>query len=60
MAQFTIRVPDEMRERIKRAAEGDRRSMNAEIEWLLDDALARREECSGSGAKVQVRRGDVA
>jgi hypothetical protein len=41
MAQFTIRIPDEMRDRIRQAAAEDRRSMNAEIEWLLDTSLSR-------------------
>lgn len=48
MAQFTIRIPDEMRDRIKAAADEDRRSMNGEIEWLLADSLSRRENGSDS------------
>ncbi len=43
MAQFTIRIPDEMRERIKAAAAQDIRSLNGEVEWLLDAALRSRE-----------------
>lgn len=43
MATFTIRIPDEMRDRIKAAADEDRRSMNGEIEWLLGNSLDRRE-----------------
>jgi hypothetical protein len=43
MATFTIRIPDEMRDRIKAAADEDRRSMNGEIEWLLGSSLDRRE-----------------
>jgi hypothetical protein len=39
MAQFTIRIPDELRDRIKTAAGEDLRSMTAEIEWLLDTGL---------------------
>ena len=39
MAQFTIRIPDEARDRIKAAAGEDRRSMNGEIEWLLERGL---------------------
>jgi hypothetical protein len=38
-----IRIPDEMRDRIKQAAADDKRSMNGEIEWLLGDSLDRRE-----------------
>jgi hypothetical protein len=43
MATFTIRIPDEMRDRIKAAADEDRRSMNGEIEWLLGSSLEQRE-----------------
>ena len=43
MAQFTIRIPDDLRDRIKAAAEQDRRSMNSEIEWLLENSIAARE-----------------
>ena len=43
MAQFTIRIPDEMRDRIKAAADEDRRSMNGEIEWLLESSLLSRQ-----------------
>jgi hypothetical protein len=39
MAQFTIRIPDEMRDRIRSAAEGHKRSLNGEIEWLLEAGL---------------------
>jgi len=42
MAQFTIRISDELRDRIKTAAEQDKRSMNGEIEWLLDAMLTAR------------------
>lgn len=43
MAQFTIRIPDDLHDRIKTAADEDRRSMNGEIEWLLADSLNHRE-----------------
>ncbi len=39
MAQFTIRIADELHDRIKAAAAEDRRSGNGEIEWLLEMAL---------------------
>jgi hypothetical protein len=42
MAQFTIRIPDDLRDRIKAAADEDKRSMAGEIEWLLDAMLAMR------------------
>ena len=53
MAQFTIRVPDELHADVKRAAEEDRRSGNGEIEWLLAAALARRRHTPGSGTAHQ-------
>jgi hypothetical protein len=43
MAQFTIRIPDDLRDRIKAASDEDMRTMNGEIEWLLADALNHRE-----------------
>ena len=42
MAQFTIRVPDEMHGRIKTAAGEDTRSLNGEIVHLLAYALTHR------------------
>lgn len=36
--KFMLRFPDGMRDRIKRAAEANNRSMNAEIISTLDDA----------------------
>jgi hypothetical protein len=49
MAQFTIRIPDELRDRIVSAADADKRSMNGEIEWLLEGALAERAKRGTSG-----------
>lgn len=49
MATFTIRIPDEMRDRIKAAADEDRRSMNGEIEWLLESSLAGRQSDRQNG-----------
>jgi hypothetical protein len=43
MAQFTIRIPDNLRDRIKAAADEDMRTMNGEIEWLLAASLNHRE-----------------
>lgn len=47
MAQFTIRIPDVLRDRVRRAAREDKRSMNAEIEWLLERSLDSRQPPSG-------------
>jgi hypothetical protein len=50
MAQFTIRVPDELRDDIKAAAERDDRSMNGEINWLLRVGLEQRLADQGTQA----------
>lgn len=42
MAQFTIRIYDELNESIAAAAEADKRSKNSEIEWLLERGLQAR------------------
>jgi len=54
MATMTVRIPDEMHERIKEAAQEDVRSINGEVEWLLKVGLdsrptpeARRESAEG-------------
>lgn len=52
MAEFTIRIPDDLRERIKAAASADRRSMNGEIEWLLLVALGSRDAIDGPAPAV--------
>lgn len=49
MTQFTIRIPDELRDRIVAAAGEDKRSMNGEIEWLLERALAARKSTKEQG-----------
>jgi len=43
MAQFTIRIPDELRGTIIAAAEADERSMNGEITWLLRVGIVARQ-----------------
>lgn len=40
MRNLNVRLPDELHDRLKAAAERDRRSLNAEILHLLDRALA--------------------
>ena len=55
MATFTIRIPDEMRDRIKTAAGEDHRSMNGEIEWLLERGLDYRDRLAFEPAKEDDR-----
>lgn len=40
MAQFTVRITDELNERIADAASEDKRSKAREIEWLLEAGLS--------------------
>lgn len=40
MIPHNIRFPDELHARVARAADSDRRSFNAEVLWLLEQALA--------------------
>jgi len=56
MAAFTIRIPDEMQDRIRHAAAEDKRSMNGEVEWLLESALSRRAILSKA---VRHKDGDI-
>ena len=42
MATFTIRISDELHDKIKTAAAEDRRSQAREIEWLLETGLLNR------------------
>ncbi|WP_307821907.1 Arc family DNA-binding protein [Streptomyces coffeae] len=39
MIKFTLRIPDDMHERLTAQAETDRRSLNSEILHLLEVAL---------------------
>jgi hypothetical protein len=43
MKRLDLRLPDELHERLVRAAQHDMRSLNAEILWLLSEALDRAE-----------------
>jgi len=43
MKRLDLRLPDELHERLVRAAQRDMRSLNAEILWLLSEALDRAE-----------------
>jgi hypothetical protein len=44
MKQLNLRIPDKTYELLKRQAVDDRRSLNAEILWLLDRALSSEED----------------
>lgn len=41
--KLTVRLPDELHERLMRSAKTDRRSLNGQIVKLLEEALAARE-----------------
>jgi len=53
MATVTLRLPDEMHERIKKAAEEDVRTGNEEFVWLLKIGL----DVRGS-LRTTLRKGD--
>ena len=42
MANLSIRIPDDIHQQAKAAAEADRRSLNQEIIWLLEAGLQAR------------------
>lgn len=46
-ASLQLRVPADMRERIREAAQTNRRSMNSEIIYHLEKALGANEEATG-------------
>lgn len=39
MKNVNVRIPDELHARIQRASERERRSLNAEILWLIERGL---------------------
>ena len=41
MKNVNVRIPDELHVRIQQAAETDRRSLNAEILWLIEQGLGK-------------------
>jgi predicted HicB family RNase H-like nuclease len=43
MAELTVRIPDDLHAQVREAAQEDRRSVNAEILWLIEQGLAARE-----------------
>ena len=48
MAILTLRISDEMHERIKAAADQDKRSMNSQIVYFLDHSLEMRDEIAAN------------
>lgn len=46
-ARVTVYIPEELKERLVRYAEKERRSLSVTIELLLVDALDRKEQDSG-------------
>jgi predicted HicB family RNase H-like nuclease len=46
MKNVNVRIPDELHARIKNAADTDRRSLNAEILWLIEQGLERQPDSS--------------
>lgn len=43
MKQLQVRIPEDLHEQAKQAAEDDRRSLNAELLWLIELGLKQRE-----------------
>jgi hypothetical protein len=39
MATLTLRLSDELHLRLRRAADDDHRSINAELEWMIESML---------------------
>ena len=59
MATFTVRISDEMHQRIKDAAEADDRSLNGEVSWLLKVALDVRESRASGTAEWPREKPDI-
>lgn len=49
--KYVLRLPDGMRERIRKVAEANRRSMNSEIVFTLERALPAEESKTAEGEK---------
>jgi hypothetical protein len=43
---INLRLPEELHANLRALAESDRRSLNAEIVWLLEEALSKKEKRS--------------
>jgi hypothetical protein len=59
MASFTIRIPDELKARVEDAAVRDKRSVNKEVEYLLDAILTALEMNDEMNALQPGRRDDA-
>jgi hypothetical protein len=56
MASLTLKnVPDKLMKALRKAAEGDRRSLNQEVMHLLEEALGKRAETFTPSEKVQAQ-----
>lgn len=51
----TIRIPSDLHERLKQQAERDRRTVGAELAWLLEHALDDEEQAHRQGRKTGAR-----
>jgi hypothetical protein len=54
MKQINVRIPDDLHARIITAAETDRRSINAEILWLIEKTLDKTSESDDAKAHAKV------
>lgn len=59
-ASLQLRLPAPMRDRIRKAAEENRRSMNGEIVYQLEQVLPASETETAPGDKIGVRAPDAA
>jgi hypothetical protein len=57
--QIMIRVPAPLKERIRQAAEANRRSMNGEIVYQLEQVLPAEETKTAPGDKIGVHAPDA-
>lgn len=48
MPKLTVRLPDDLHQQIVDAAEADRRSVNSELLWLIEQALQVRDARSAA------------
>lgn len=46
MASTTLRLPDDLYAKVVEQAQHDRRSVNAQLVWLIEHAVAANEEAS--------------